>query len=465
MGESFSISTAEAATERHSGPTVQEQQIDFLLEEEFSAGLDFLKRFIELAERSDTPVELAFVGRSVSDSFGEADLVVIYRGENRERVAILLEDKINAAFQPGQADRYRIRGKAGLSRDWDSFWTCLVAPEDYIKRGHGFEYAVSLESIQDWFKGDGGTRGQFKAGIIRKAISKEHTTGVQRVDVAVTEFRRRHYECFEKYFEDMTDEVFMRKPADTWAGDTWFNVKSQRLPHGADICHKAQPGFVDLAFPDTETECLSAIEPFIDSDMKIVPTGKSASVRIKVSPIKRFDDFDSVQIKVVEGLVAVKRLLMFYSAHKNRFDSVLGQRAEHKGPSADSQIRNEIVAWVHAPVSAAESRDAVLEVGFEGGSITLFRERVGESWAFRIETNEVAALDMLSEEDREGILPRSKTALATTFQAALDALDKYPWVRAHPLRVHPEYKDAILAAVCERIAGSRATSPRSKTST
>ncbi len=57
--------------------------------------------------------------------------------------------------------------------------------------------------------------------------------------------------------------------------------------------------------------------------MKIEQTGKSAAVRLEVSRIERFDEFNREQSTVAEGLSAVKRLLAFYTRERVRLEPVL----------------------------------------------------------------------------------------------------------------------------------------------
>ena len=49
-------------------------------------------------------------------------------------------------------------------------------------------------------------------------------------------------------------------------------------------------------------------------------------------------------------------------------------------------------------------KEVVLEVGSEGGSLTILREQItGKDWQFRVLRNEAALYDLLSEEDRKGM--------------------------------------------------------------
>lgn len=92
--------------------------------------------------------------------------------------------------------------------------------------------------------------------------------------------------------------------------------------------------------------------------------------------------------------------------------------------------------------------EVVLEVGAEGGSLTLVRETV---WRFRMKQNEAAIYDLLSENDRsEAGNYSGQSVSVSSFQEALDLLDKYPWFRLHPVHVHPEFLDEVLSEVRTR---------------
>src|SRR5208282_2757906 len=93
--------------------------------------------------------------------------------------------------------------------------------------------------------------------------------------------------------------------------------------------------------------------------------------------------------------------------------------------------------------------EVVLEVGAEGGSLTLRRERDADGdWQFWVERNETALYDLLSEEDRSEIGGYfAQTGYVYSFHEALDLLDKYPWFRLYPVQVHPEFLDAVLLDV------------------
>ena len=93
--------------------------------------------------------------------------------------------------------------------------------------------------------------------------------------------------------------------------------------------------------------------------------------------------------------------------------------------------------------------ETILELGAEGGTLTLFgnRDTAGQ-WQFWIEEDETALNYLLDEEDQvdsETLIHTSKSVLSLPDAFAL--LDEYRWPCLIPLQVHPEFRLAILREV------------------
>lgn len=178
---------------------VEERHIDYILEEEFSVSPEFLTFFLDKARLSTIDktrvISIATSGqckaaRSATTEDGESDLIVTYGGDNGGLpVAILIENKIRARFQPKQPERYRIRGEAGKGKDWSSYWTCLVAHSKYTTQAGDFDAVVTLDTLQSFFAERKDDRSQFRAGILQRAIQKYEKTGIQKIDADMTRFR------------------------------------------------------------------------------------------------------------------------------------------------------------------------------------------------------------------------------------------------------------------------------------
>ena len=108
-----------------------------------------------------------------------------------------------------------------------------------------------------------------------------------------------------------------------------------------------------------------------------------------------------------------------------------------------------------APVRvAADGSVVVLEVGAEGGSVTLVgRENDDGEWRFaRITIDQTEAL--FGEADVEVSPPPvlRPEDWVDGWEAGLTLMDRYPWVRLHPVTVHPDFVERVRVAVEERLA-------------
>jgi hypothetical protein len=96
--------------------------------------------------------------------------------------------------------------------------------------------------------------------------------------------------------------------------------------------------------------------------------------------------------------------------------------------------------------------EIIIHCGVEGGDWTLLgrRRRLG-GWRFRAVRDEGTLLDLMSEEDRAGFEAYEETVWVLSFEAGLVLFDEHPWPAFYPLRVHPEFRERVWAAVEERL--------------
>jgi hypothetical protein len=94
--------------------------------------------------------------------------------------------------------------------------------------------------------------------------------------------------------------------------------------------------------------------------------------------------------------------------------------------------------------------EVIIELGAEGGSITLSGFWTERGWSFWREVTDCI--------DEEWI--QHKSAVVDSWKAALKLLDQYPWCRLFPVRIHPEFKQKIWVAVQKRLHGTTGISKR-----
>ena len=157
--------------------------------------------------------------RSVTQSTGESDLEVALESGGGDPVRLLIENKVNAGFQPQQAERYRTRGSTYLERgDCSSFRTVLVAPDRFFGSAtdlKGFDAQVTYEAIRDWFANIHamGTRKVYKEALLTAAIQKG-TLGYQpEEDAPVTKFWHMYWHLAQVYAIELEMMEPLSKPA------------------------------------------------------------------------------------------------------------------------------------------------------------------------------------------------------------------------------------------------------------
>lgn len=86
--------------------------------------------------------------------------------------------------------------------------------------------------------------------------------------------------------------------------------------------------------------------------------------------------------------------------------------------------------------------EVILEVGAEGGSVTLYGIHSHRGWVFTRHSIDQSAALFLGEP-----VEKSNSQTVASWAEALALLDSYPWHRLYPLQVHPEFSRAVFDAV------------------
>ncbi len=230
--------------------SVQERDIDFLLIEEFLASRRFVDYFTKTLELPDCDI-IVDVQRSVNDfGLGETDVFVDYLHGNAH-IGVLIENKLDAIFQPQQAARYRSRArKYETEGRFKSTYEVLVAPAQYIARQNYFSRVISYEQLIEYFqKADLGARGEFKVKLLTIAAEK-----LRRGYVAVnSEPNQSFWRSYYQYLAVELPMVTMKQVATVPVGSDWIDLSldSRRF------VHKLKKGQIDfVALKDVEAQLL-----------------------------------------------------------------------------------------------------------------------------------------------------------------------------------------------------------------
>ena len=296
---------------------IYEHDMDLLIIEEFISDRGFARLFLDKLQLPDNYV-VHKASHSLADADGESDITIILQYPDK-RVALLIEDKIDAQTMPEQSARYDKRAEKAVCRsEYDQYFVMLAAPADYHEEhmddgNADYKYRICYEEFREYLSKQNHLRAAFKIAMIDCAL-REKKAGYQVEEVqAVTEFwvRLRQY-CKANY--PHLNMVGVDRPKGASASWPEFRTSLGTIK----VVYKSQKGYVDLEVPkygDRVADLLAIIKDRMSSDMQIWKTGKSASVRITNErwSIDFSQKFDEHGAEIDEVLQAVSALCEFAS--------------------------------------------------------------------------------------------------------------------------------------------------------
>ncbi|MBR2977330.1 MAG: hypothetical protein IKC50_03540, partial [Oscillospiraceae bacterium] len=172
---------------------VSERDMDLLFLEEFAVNKDFRDLFVRQIRDIDlngyevVSEEASFVDAAL----GESDLTIVLENKGH-KVALLIEDKINAIAQPRQYERYVERGNKGVQEKlYHAFYVFLIAPAEYFadnESAQKYPLKVTYEECRDLFLNRSDARSELKHQQLTEAIELGHKPYSKIVDEASTTF-------------------------------------------------------------------------------------------------------------------------------------------------------------------------------------------------------------------------------------------------------------------------------------
>lgn len=109
--------------------------------------------------------------------------------------------------------------------------------------------------------------------------------------------------------------------------------------------------------------------------------------------------------------------------------------------------------WQMVLTTSDHDKQVILQVGSEGGKLSLLGMQSNSAWQFCLDTDESTLIDLIDDEDavdevEEGEI--EKSPWVPTWRGALKRLDAYPWTKLYPLVVHREFRDRVFKALQAR---------------
>ena len=295
------------------GKGVYERDIDLLLMRRIATDKEFVRKFFlsadELAakgyDKADFTVEK--VAHSVMTEDGESDVEAILSVGDR-RIALLIEDKIDAPAMEEQSARYSVRGEKAIARsDYDEFYVFIVAPEKYISgNAEAKKYAnkITYESLQK------GMDEGFEKAMIEYALSDANIVRLPR-DAVVTAFWDQLYDFVEEKYPKAFKLPGYKGLERSGEKHQWITMPYPLKPFIIEI--KTDRGYVDLeigGYGDKFEKFSKANREVIEErNLCIRSASKSLAIRKHIeSKIDFTAPFDSQIPALTEAFDAAKEL-------------------------------------------------------------------------------------------------------------------------------------------------------------
>lgn len=304
-------------------PDVCERDIDLLVLEEVVASPDFLSWILDRIGM-DPSCELVDARRSVKTARGESDLELEVQGVNGT-AKIMIENKVDAAFQPDQPQRYMERADAYKeSGKYSEVVTVILAPKIYFSdpgEQYGFDAKVTYEDIVQWLKVPERRtlRTAYKLNLLHAAIDRGRSGWQLIPNPKVSQFWRSYWQLAERVARQLAMPV---PKSEIPAGSHFIVFQPAALPGNVKLKHKVAYGHVDLEFSGMGSD-LAKLERLYGSVLppgaRIEKAAKSAVIRIRVEPIDMTKaDFDDCEVVVRKSLEAAVQLLEWFMGQQSR---------------------------------------------------------------------------------------------------------------------------------------------------
>ena len=134
----------------HKFRDILEHDMDMLILEEFACSIGFSKIFLNKVHISDAKVISTWQSKTDSE-LGESDMTVVLEYNNK-KIALLIEDKIDAIAMSEQPARYVLRGNKGVTDgEYDTYYIFIVAPQEYLEKNESrffyFRFFIEIGSV------------------------------------------------------------------------------------------------------------------------------------------------------------------------------------------------------------------------------------------------------------------------------------------------------------------------------
>lgn len=299
---------------------ILERDVDLMIINQISFNKSFLSLFLDKISKKNYIVES--IEHSLMDQEdGESDITVIL-SNGINKIALLIEDKIDAHAMPMQPERYIKRGKKGIeNKQYDEFYDFIVAPQEYLEsnmEAKQYTYRISYEEMLSVLKD------VYSVELLNKAIEEKKSGYIIIENKYVTTFWEQYYSFIKNNYPTIKIHE-IHGPRGSKA--VWPELLTDY--NQVRIIHKSDKGYLDLTFNRFGEHIdvfYKYLEGLINEEFNVVKTGKSLSIRTMVPIVDFKNDFNNyidemyvIMNKVLRLYEIVNKLnvLMMYEEIKN----------------------------------------------------------------------------------------------------------------------------------------------------
>jgi hypothetical protein len=298
-------------------PRLYERDIDVLLQEELKFN-EAVCNILSSALGLTAPLRVSECSLSVVDGTGETDLLARFLVDGASGV-LLIENKIDAAFQPMQPERYKARANQ-MANSGQKAYCILIAPTRYADGNAAaahFDACVSYEDVARAIGSQDTERAKHRAALLLRAVQQAKSSYIVIPAPEVTGMWQRIYKIARTEFPTLG----MKAPTDK-GENSWWVIFKGNLPARITIDWKVKNGAVDLSFwngarhkprPSSETP----------PGASFMTSGTTTMLRVLVDkPSKDWVELTDEQIR--KALKVAEGLLNFHNTHVQSFEPTQG---------------------------------------------------------------------------------------------------------------------------------------------
>ncbi len=300
--------------------------VDRLLIQELACDPDFAAWFISrCSARPNEAGRITELNQSRTRRGRETDVEVHWTRDDGTRLLILIENKIEAAFQMEQLEDYHLRGQ-GMTREkkCEDYRVALLAPKVYLKASPKSGLAdiqISYEDLRTHFADhpQRGVRREYVVMLMDQAVAKGSRQYVGVADLAVTNFWSQYTARFNAILPgwaprqargaggarpEKSDIVYLYSPDATLAG--------------LRLAHKLKLRQLELSFEGVAS-LAGEFETYISKNIRPPATlewsGAKGAVRRVVPRVSPWDPFTGQEAAVDRAVAIAAELEHWFRPH------------------------------------------------------------------------------------------------------------------------------------------------------